>query len=101
MSYIIDIWRGSKQKRSQMVTLAYPPMETTAEWKLLGRSLIHQGLVTETTDGYPVLKLNAASWEVLRKQAPVSQKKVEFETLFEILHGLRKQVADEPLYGLC
>lgn len=116
MSYIIDVLRGSKQKRilqnghDRLSTYGIGMDKTAAEWKLLGRALIHQGLVTETTDGYPVLRLNAASWEVLRKQrsvyivnpkksvhvlAPVSPKKVEFETLFEILHSLRKQVADE------
>jgi len=33
---------------------------------------LHQGLVEQTTDGYPVLKLNALSWEVMRRQRSVS-----------------------------
>lgn len=116
MVYIIDVLRGSKQKRilqnghDRLSTYGIGMDKTAEEWKLLGRSLIHQGLLTETTDGYAVLKLNAASWEVLRKQRSVyiatpkksvnvltaaSNKKVEFETLFEMLRGLRKQIADE------
>lgn len=116
MIYIIDVLRGSKQKRilqnrhDRLSTYGIGMDKTAEEWKLLGRSLIHQGLLTETTDGYAVLKLNAASWEVLRKQRSVhivipkkaanaitaaSNKKVELETLFEMLRGLRKQIADE------
>ncbi len=116
MVYIIDVLRGSKQKRilqnghDRLSTYGIGMEKTAEEWKLLGRSLIHQGLVTETNDGYSVLKLNDASWEILRKQrsvyiaipkksvnvlTPASNKKVEFETLFEMLRSLRKQVADE------
>jgi len=39
---------------------------------MLGRSLLHQGLVEQTSDGYAVLKLNALSWEVMRRQRSVS-----------------------------
>jgi ATP-dependent DNA helicase RecQ len=77
---------------------------------MLGRSLLHQGLVDETTDGYRILKLNKLSWEVLRKQrsvhiaitqtpaakalADINSKGAEVEILFERLRKLRKQVAD-------
>jgi ATP-dependent DNA helicase RecQ len=116
MKYIIDVLRGSKQKRirqnghDRLSTYGIGMDKTAEQWKLLSRSLLHQGLVSETTDGYSVLKLNDASWEVLRKQRSVhiaipkkpvevltsaSNKKIEFETLLEILRSLRKQVADE------
>jgi len=42
------------------------------DWRMLGRSLLHQGLVEQTSDGYAVLKLNALSWEVMRRQRSVS-----------------------------
>ena len=78
---------------------------------MLGRSLIHQGLVEESTDGYSVLKLNDASWEVLRgtrtvkiaidKLKPamtiaqsVSVDSPETEALFDRLQQLRKRLAD-------
>ncbi|MEM6435438.1 MAG: helix-turn-helix domain-containing protein, partial [Cyanobacteria bacterium P01_D01_bin.115] len=78
------------------------------EWKLLGRSLLHQGLVDETTDGYPVLQLNAASWQVLRKQltvqiavpeqlqgaAAADTVSDEAATLLKRLRSLRKRLAD-------
>jgi ATP-dependent DNA helicase RecQ len=71
--------------------------------------LIHQGLVGQTTDGYPVLKLNKRSWEIFRGQLKVevavekspaktttvyNPRKAEAELLFERLRKLRKQIAD-------
>jgi ATP-dependent DNA helicase RecQ len=77
----------------------------------LARSLLHQSLVDETTDGYPVLQLNPASWEVMRgqrsvkiavspqttqtPQAPGSTPSEEVEALFIRLQRLRKRLADE------
>jgi ATP-dependent DNA helicase RecQ len=78
---------------------------------MLGRSLLHQGLVDETTDGYRILKLNKLSWEVLRSQRSVhiaitetpaakaladinNSRIAEVEILFERLRKLRKQLAD-------
>ena len=76
---------------------------------MLGRSLVHQGLVGQTTDGYPVLKLNKRSWEIFRGQLKVeiavdkspgktkaayNPRKAEAELLFEKLRKLRKQIAD-------
>jgi ATP-dependent DNA helicase RecQ len=90
------------------------------EWRDLIRALLHQGLVAETQDGYPVLLLNAASWEVLRDQrtvqiseaparAPTKSRagaapspgapspaaaSAEGRELFETLRALRKRLAD-------
>jgi len=85
------------------------------EWRELIRALLHQGLLTETQDGYPVLLLNAASWEVLRDQRSVQISQApakpqakgravaanspaaaseEGRELFETLRALRKRLAD-------
>jgi ATP-dependent DNA helicase RecQ len=78
------------------------------------RQLVSQGLVLQAGDEYPVLKLNAASWEIMKGQRevklfqPVARKKegapaksqadvaawegVDRE-LFEALSGWRRQVA--------
>lgn len=116
MTYVIDVLRGSKDKRilgnrhDQLSTYGIGKDRTAEEWRTLGRSLLHQGLVDETTDGYAVLKLNALSWEVLRKQrsvmiapslratatqTPQLEAKADAEILFEQLRRLRKQIADE------
>lgn len=116
MTYVIDVLRGSKDKRilnnrhDQLSTYGIGKDHTAEEWRTLGRSLLHQGLVDETTDGYAVLKLNALSWEVLRKQRSVliapsmrptaaqtsqPEAKADAEILFEQLRRLRKQIADE------
>lgn len=116
MTYIIDVLRGSKDKRilanqhDQLSTYGIGRDHSADEWRTLGRSLIHQGLMDETTDGYAVLKLNALSWEILRKQRTVlialpnrptavqtvqTEAKANAEMLFEHLRHLRKQLADE------
>jgi ATP-dependent DNA helicase RecQ len=77
----------------------------------LGRSLLHQGLVDESTDGYSLLTLNALSMEILKNQrkveiaiAPakptvesnedISTNTAEIQALFNRLQKLRKQYAD-------
>lgn len=116
MKYIIDVLRGSKEKRilanqhDQLSTYGIGKDHTADEWKGLGRSLLHQGLLDETSDGYGVLKLNPLSWEVLRKQRSVAialpnrstaenltsdRSKANVELLLDRLRSLRKQIADE------
>jgi ATP-dependent DNA helicase RecQ len=116
MKYIIDVLRGSKDKRilgnrhDQLSTYGIGKDHSLEDWRALGRSLLHQGLVEETTDGYAVLKLNALSWEVMRKQRSVlialpnqptsrtevtSLAKANAELLFDQLRSLRKRLADQ------
>ncbi|HEY9657460.1 MAG TPA: DNA helicase RecQ [Allocoleopsis sp.] len=116
MLYIIEVLRGSKNKRilenehHLLSTYGIGKDHSLDEWRVLSRSLLHQGLMDETSDGYGVLKLNALSWEVLRNQRTVkialpTSSKVELSTepqstavlreLFEQLRALRKQIADE------
>ncbi|MGB5959831.1 MAG: DNA helicase RecQ [Coleofasciculaceae cyanobacterium] len=116
MTHIIDVLRGSrKQKIEQnghhlLSTYGIGKDRSAEAWKMLARSLLHQGLVDETTDGYRVLKLNKLSWEVLRSQRSVqiaitqtsvdqalstpNSRGAEIEILFARLRKLRKQIAD-------
>ena len=114
MVHVIDVLRGSQKKRilelrhDELSTHGIGKDRSAEEWKLLGRSLLHQGLVDETTDGYPVLQLNAASWQVLRKQltvqiavpeqlqgaAAADTVSDEAATLLKRLRSLRKRLAD-------
>jgi ATP-dependent DNA helicase RecQ len=117
MNYIIDVLRGSQSKRvlqnshDKLSTYGIGKDRTAEQWKMLGRSLIHQGLVEETTDGYSILQLNELSWEVLRKQRSVSiavlvpstaaiasatdELDEAAEELYQRLQHLRKRLADE------
>jgi ATP-dependent DNA helicase RecQ len=118
MTHIIDVLRGSKkqkvidQRHHQLSTYGIGKDRSVEEWRMLGRSLLHQRLVDETTDGYPVLKLNAASWQVLRKQIDVQvaiprdlaipkpaadaiDDTPEVAQLLSELKALRKRLADE------
>ncbi len=121
MAHIVDVLRGSKSqkilqyKHHELSTYGIGKDKSVEDWRMLGRSLLHQGLVEQTTDGYPILKLNSLSWEVMRKQRSVSiavppkpvvaihesplpedgRKAAEVEMLFQKLRALRKQLADE------
>jgi len=116
MLHIIDVLRGGKNQRivvnkhDQLSTYGIGKDRTVDEWRMLCRSLLHQGLIEQTADGYSVLKLNALSWEVMRKQRTVSiavpiaqkitwedrnSKAADVEVLMQKLRSLRKQLADE------
>ena len=116
MLHIIDVLRGAKNQKitqnehDKLSTYGIGKDKSVDEWRMLGRSLLHQGLLEQTSDGYSVLKLNALSWEVMRRQHTVSlavpiaqkitweegsEKAVEAEILMQRLRSLRKQLADE------
>ncbi len=131
MKHVIDVLRGAQTQKvrdsghDQLPIYGYGRELSADEWLRIGRALIHQGLLDETSDGYPVPRLNALSWEVIHKQrtveiaAPVKpvQPRMEkagrhkayagddnevaepdapgTEELFQQLRKLRKQIADE------
>ncbi|HBB31141.1 MAG TPA: DNA helicase RecQ [Cyanobacteria bacterium UBA8803] len=116
MIHVIDVLRGSRKKKIEqyghhlLSTYGIGKDKSVEAWKMLARSLLHQGLVDETHDGYPILKLNKLSWEILRSQrsvqiaitqtpaakalAEINPRTAEIEILFERLRKLRKQLAD-------
>jgi len=116
MMYTIEVLRGARTERilrnghDRLSTYGIGKDHTVDEWRTLGRSLIHQRLVDETSDGYSVLELNDLSWEVLRNQRQVevavlmrkttAEQKgaiadATTEALYERLQQLRKRLADE------
>ncbi len=115
MNHIIEVLRGSKSQKimqyghHNLSTYGIGKDKSVDDWRLLARSLLHQGLVTQTTDGYSVLKLNALSWEVMRRKRSVQiavptvlepaleseVRAADVEMLFQKLRSLRKQIADE------
>ncbi|MEG4579216.1 DNA helicase RecQ [Microcoleus sp. MON1_C5] len=115
MNHIIDVLRGSKSQKvlqyqhHQLSTYGIGKDRSAEEWKKLSRSLLNQGFLDERTDGFPILKLNEKSWEIMKRQRTVEiaiepqrevQGKVrslavEVEGLFAKLRTLRKQIADE------
>ncbi len=116
MTYIIDVLRGAKNQKitqnghEKLSTYGIGKDKTLDQWRMLGRSLLHKGMLDQSSDGYSVLKLNALSWEVMRKQrtvmlaVPIVKKAIieeerlpsaEVELLFQRLRSLRKKLADE------
>jgi ATP-dependent DNA helicase RecQ len=125
-AYVIDLLRGAETQKiidrghQQLSVYGIGQSRTQDEWRWLARALLHQQLVDETGDGYPVLLLNAASREVLKGErkvlfaaAPVRERAPSRkqrrgaesadaapvtpagEALFERLRSLRKRLADE------
>ncbi|NDJ19584.1 DNA helicase RecQ [Myxacorys almedinensis] len=118
IGYTIDVLRGSRAERilknghDQLSTYGIGRDRTPDDWRLLARSLVHQRLIDEATDGYSVLLLNELSWEILRgqrtvqiavdklKPTPIATETLpsdteESEELFNRLQHLRKRLADE------
>jgi ATP-dependent DNA helicase RecQ len=112
MNHIIDVLRGGVGKKIEqyghhlLSTYGIGKDKTVDEWKNLGRSLVFQGLVDETTDGYSIFKLNAQSWEVLRRERSVlvpvnsppqraSRKIIESEALLNKLRSLSQQLSKQ------
>src|SRR5260221_7832383 len=127
-AHIIDILRGARGERvlarghDTLSVYGIGRQRSAEEWRGVARALLHQGLIEETQDGYPVLSLNEQSRLVLReelavhisvavKPKPVRSSKTAAvgtrtssnatETagadseLFERLRALRKRLADE------
>lgn len=120
MRHIVDILRGANTQKirdlnhDQLTTYGIGKDLSVDAWMYLGRALLQQGLLSQTNDGYPVLKLNKLSLEILRRQRSVEmptipvQKQKANDTipsrisalepdemgLFQHLRSLRKQLAD-------
>jgi ATP-dependent DNA helicase RecQ len=74
---IIDILRGARSERvlsrghDTLSVYGIGKQRSVDEWRSVARALLHQGLIDETQDGYPVLSLNAQSGSVLREELVV------------------------------
>jgi ATP-dependent DNA helicase RecQ len=120
-AYVIEILRGGESQRlidrghQSLSVYGIGKNRSVDEWRHLARTLVHQGMVEETQDGYPVAILNKQSWEVLRgertvkiaesprpprdrksrKRNLVAADESPDGVLFEKLRLLRKKLADE------
>jgi ATP-dependent DNA helicase RecQ len=122
-AYLIEILRGAKTERllarghEHLSVYGIGKERSVEEWRNLARSLLHQGLMTESQDGYAVLSLNERSWEVLREERRVEIARPPaakpggaatrdgrraagsdggaHDALFERLRALRKRLADQ------
>ena len=119
-AHVIDILRGSESQKlidrghQQLSTGGIGKTRSVDEWRVLVRTLLHQNLLGETQDGYPVLRLLPASRDVLTggrrvqvvppprreraarkpRGAAAAQLASEHASLFDRLRALRKRLAD-------
>jgi ATP-dependent DNA helicase RecQ len=124
-AHVIDILRGARNDRvlsrghDTLSVYGIGKPRSVDEWRGVARALLHQGLIDETQDGYPVLSLNAQSVQVLRGElivhvavpvkrsrgrsptvdartgTPAATPAPESAALFDRLRALRKRLADE------
>ena len=117
VAYMIEVLRGGETQRvisrdhGSLSVYGIGKHLGVHEWRDIARSLLHQGLMTQSQDGYAVLSLNEASWQVLRGERTVhvgesvkpargrkAAKPVATggdDALFQALRTLRKRLADE------
>ena len=117
VAYVIEILRGAETQR--ILTRDHASLSVYGigkhlgmqEWRDISRALLHQGLLTQSQDGFAVISLNDASWQVLKGERTVrvgeSVKPARVrkgsktvtgsagDPLFESLRTLRKRLADE------
>src|SRR5258708_27748332 len=101
MRQVIDVLRGANTEKirpshhDQLPIYGIGKGLSTDECLRLGRALLHQGLLDETADGYPILKLNPLSCEILAKK-----RSVEIATLVKPVQNREKRPAktdDAPI----
>lgn len=115
---IIEVLRGANTERVRQLRhdqlSTYGLMRNVPESKIrtMIYQLLDQGLLDRSADEYPVLRLNAASWEVMRKQRGVAFQRARSTTvqktrfaeeswvgvdrgLFEDLRALRRELAEQ------
>jgi ATP-dependent DNA helicase RecQ len=122
VNHVIGVLRGEntenirKRGHDQLSTYGLLHEYGKAEVRDWIYQLIGQGVLVQAGDEYPILRLNEASWEVMRKERPVRlvqlvrrkkgerPEKSKADTiswegvdrgLFEELRGLRKELADQ------
>lgn len=69
MNYVVDFLRGSrvvKEEHQQLKTFGIGKSVSKDQWKRYIRELLHLKYLVQTSDEFPVLKLNETSWKVLK-----------------------------------
>lgn len=105
---LIDVLRGSKNKKvlqfefDKLSTYGIMKDYSAEELKNFINTLISQGFITVVQGTYPVLSLNSVSRQVLvgetkviLKEFKVNKRIREDNELFEILKGIRSEIAKE------
>ncbi len=76
-TYVIDILRGARTEKllanghDQLSVYGLGKAQPVAWWRQIVRALLHHGLLAESTDGFPVLRLMAEARAVMRGERAV------------------------------
>lgn len=82
LGHCVDILRGSQSQKINagqraLSTYGIGADKSKNHWMSIGKELIQQGLLTQTVGKFPVVELNARSWEVLHGKQQVMLTKFE------------------------
>ncbi len=81
VNHLVDVLTGKEtpkilsQSHDKLSTFKIGTEYTRDEWISIHRQIVSQGLLDVDIEGYGGLKLNNASWEVLRKERTVALRK--------------------------
>ena len=105
---VVDVLRGSRNKKviqfhfNELSTYGIMKDYSGEELKTFINTLVSQGFIRVVEGTYPILALNAMSRKVLvgeqkveLKEFKVHKKEVQNNELFEILRGIRSEIASE------
>ncbi len=116
MNHVVEVLTGADTEKlrrwghDQLSTYNIGKEHGRAEWQAIGRELVRQGLLKQTTDKFSVLELTPEGAAVLKERKPITLTKPVTapepaghrageiacdEPLFERLRQLRKRLADE------
>jgi ATP-dependent DNA helicase RecQ len=120
MGHVIDVLRGSRKERliglghDRLSTYGIGADKSQEYWGSLLRHLVHHGYLMQDVAQYSVLRLNEASWMLLRGEKTLTMAEPRMKTapalkatrkkssdldydpvLFQRLRTLRKKLADE------
>ncbi len=119
MRHVVDVLRGMDNERirklrhNELSTYGIGSDRSDAEWTSLFRQLIHRGYLIQDIANYSVLKLTAEARALLKGESRLELAKPRLrqvvkrrnkvvatvegrdELLFELLRGLRKELAEE------
>jgi len=119
LNHVVDVLRGSENAKvlarghNTLSTHGIGQDRSVDYWRALGKQLAQTGYLSVSDDGYGTLDLTDQALHALKSRAPIRLKRIEEkgrsvserskgkasgiecdEGLFEILRGLRKNLAD-------
>lgn len=102
-NYVIDFLRGSSTVRPDqqgLKTYGIGKELSKDAWKQYVREMIHLGYLVQTSDEYPILKLNEKSWSILKGGERIQLTKIIKEKEEPVTQQVQGAAGPAPETGL-